>query len=76
MHSMKTASKLNIGEIGIIADIDSLHPSCSRILEIGFTPGQEIVLVNKSLFNDPLAFSIRGTVIAVRRNEADSIILS
>lgn len=73
---MKTASKLKFGEIGIIADVDSLHPSCARILEIGFTPGQQIELVNSSIFNDPMAFSIRGTVIAVRRHEADCIILS
>lgn len=73
---MKTASELNFGEFGIIADVDSSHPSCSRILEIGFTPGQEIQLVNSSIFNDPLAFSLRGTVIAVRKHEADCIILS
>lgn len=73
---MKTASELNFGEFGIIADVDSSHPSCGRILEIGFTPGQEIQLVNSSIFNDPLAFSLRGTVIAVRKHEADCIILS
>lgn len=72
---MKTASELHFGERGIILDIDSSHPSFGRILEIGFTPGQEIELVNSSIFNDPLAFSIRGTLIAIRRHEADCIIL-
>jgi ferrous iron transport protein A len=73
---MKKASQLGFGEKGIIADIDPSHPSSSRIIEIGFTPGQEIELVNSSIFNDPIAFSIRGTLIAVRKNEADCIILS
>lgn len=73
---MKTASELNFGESGIIADIDNSHPSCSRMLEIGFTPGQEIELINSSAFKDPLAFSIRGTLIAIRKHEADCIILS
>lgn len=73
---MKTASDLNFGERGIIADVDATHPSCARILEIGFTPGQEIELVNSSVFNDPLAFSIRGTLIAIRKHEANCIILS
>ena len=36
------------------------HPSFRRIIEIGFTPGQEIELINKSVFNDPLAFSLKG----------------
>lgn len=73
---MKTASELNFGEKGIIADIDKSNPSCSRMLEIGFTPGQEIQLINSATFRDPLAFSIRGTLIAIRKNEADCIILS
>lgn len=73
---MKTASELNFGEIGIISDVDSSHPSYQRILEIGFTPGQEIELMNSSFFNDPLAFAVRGTLIAIRRHEADCIILS
>ncbi len=73
---MKKASQLNFGESGIISDIDNTNSSFERILEIGFTPGQEIQLVNSSVFNDPLAFSIRGTLIAIRKHEADCIILS
>lgn len=70
---MKTASQLKFGEKVIISNIDCSHPSSRRILEIGFTPGEEIQLINSSIFNDPLAFSIRGTLIALRRNEADCI---
>jgi ferrous iron transport protein A len=67
---MKTAAQLKVGEIGIIDEIDASHPSARRVLEFGFTPGQEIELINKSLFNDPLAFAIRGTIIAIRKDEA------
>jgi ferrous iron transport protein A len=73
---MKTASQLKYGERVIIDSIDEKHPSSRRIIEIGFTPGQEIQLVNKSIFNDPLAFSVRGTVIAIRKNEAECIRVS
>jgi ferrous iron transport protein A len=73
---MKTASQLEYGERVIIDSIDEKHPSSRRIIEIGFTPGQEIQLVNKSIFNDPLAFSVRGTVIAIRKNEAECIKVS
>jgi ferrous iron transport protein A len=72
---MKTAADLKFGEKGIIKDIDNSHPSAHRILEIGFTPGQEIELVNKSIFNDPIGLSIRGTIIAIRKNEAACIII-
>ena len=70
---MKTAAELKYGEKGIINDIDGSHPSSRRILEVGFTPGQEIQLLNTSVFNDPLAFSVRGTIIAIRKDEAGCI---
>jgi ferrous iron transport protein A len=70
---MKTASQLKLGEKVIVRNIDFSHPSARRILEIGFTPGQQIELMNSSFFNDPLAFSVRGSLIALRRNEADCI---
>ncbi|AFH49584.1 Hypothetical protein IALB_1878 [Ignavibacterium album JCM 16511] len=73
---MKTAAELKHGEKARISDINSDNPSYKRLIEIGFTPGQEIELVNTSVFDDPMAFSIRGTLIAIRRNEADCIILS
>lgn len=73
---MKTAANLTFGEKVIIDNLDQSNPSFRRLLEIGFTPGQEIQLMNVSAFNDPLAFAIRGTLIAIRKNEADSIFVS
>ena len=73
---MKTAAELKCGEKVTINDINIQHPSAKRLLEVGFTPGQEIELVNKSVFNDPIAISLRGTVIALRKSDADGIIIS
>lgn len=70
---MRTAASLQFGESAKIESIDYSHPSSRRILESGFTPGQDITLITKSLFNDPLAFSVRGTIIAIRKNEAETI---
>jgi ferrous iron transport protein A len=70
---MRTAADMKFGEKCIISEVDGTHPSSRRILEIGFTPGQEIELMNKSIFNDPLAFSLRGTLIDIRKNEAGCI---
>lgn len=72
---MRTASDMKIGEKAIIKDIDNSHYSSHRILEIGFTPGQEIQLVSSSLFNDPIALSIRGSIIAIRKSDARCIII-
>jgi ferrous iron transport protein A len=73
---MKTAANLKFGEKVIIDDIDTSNPSHQRILEIGFTPGQEIELVGMTAFDDPVAFSVRGTLIAMRKKEADCIIVT
>ena len=73
---MRTAANIKFGEKVIINDIDTSNPSHQRIIEIGFTPGQEIELVNTSAFDDPMAFSIRGALIAMRRKEADCIIVT
>jgi len=70
---MKSAADLKKGEKGTIMLIDETHPSARRILEVGFTPGQEIELITKSLFSDPIAFAVRGTLIAIRKNEAECI---
>ena len=73
---MKTAANLKFGEKAVINDIDTSNPSHQRIIEVGFTPGQEIELVSITTFNDPIAFSVRGTLIAIRKKEADCIIVA
>ena len=73
---MRTADKLKTGERGTIQEVDFSSPSSRRILECGFTPGKEIELVNVSAFDDPITFSVRGTLIAIRKSEARFIILS
>lgn len=70
---MKSAAELDFGEKGIISEVDLSHPSSKRILEFGFTPGQKIELFSKATFNDPIAILLRGSLIAIRKSEADCI---
>jgi len=70
---MKTAADLKLGEKAIIKEIDVNHPSSQRLIEYGFTPGQDIELITQSLFNDPIALSVRGSLVAIRKKEADCI---
>jgi ferrous iron transport protein A len=68
-----TIADLETGDKAIIIKVNLNHPSSYRILEYGFTPGQNIEIVNKSIFNDPIAVSLRGTLIAIRKNDAKCI---
>ena len=76
-QTFKTAADLNEGEIAAIISVGDdcidINCHCLRLMELGFTPGQEIQLVARSPFKEPIAYSVRGTVIALRRNEAQCI---
>lgn len=56
----------------------SLDPACQgltrrRFLDLGITPGAGIERVMQGAFGDPTAYRIRGTLIALRREQSDLI---
>jgi Fe2+ transport system protein FeoA len=73
----KSVADLKIGESAKIASVGDdcldIHCHCLRLMELGFTPGQEVTVVARSPFKDPLAVSVRGTIIALRSEEAECI---
>jgi ferrous iron transport protein A len=50
----------------IAGDVDIV----ARLYELGFLPGERITVRNKTLFGGPLVVEVRGTSVALRRNEA------
>ena len=46
---------------------------CQRLLELGFTPGQPVAVMAAAPFGGPLAVTLRGTILAIRREEAACI---
>lgn len=47
------------------------HPDLRcRLQEMGFTPGCRVRLVAKAAFGGPLAFQVRGSLVALRRSDA------
>ena len=44
-------------------------------MDLGVVPGTEIEVEMKSIGGDPVAYRIRGTSIALRKNQADRIYL-
>ena len=76
-ENIKSVAEMNIGDTALISSVGDdcidIHCHCLRLMELGFTPGQEVSIIAKSPFKDPLAVSIRGTIIALRRSEAECI---
>ncbi|MEW6622496.1 MAG: FeoA family protein [Bacillota bacterium] len=47
-----------------------------RLLDLGFIPGAKVEVLRKSPVGDPTAYFIKGATIALRKNEADNILVS
>ncbi len=41
-----------------------------RLLDLGFTPGEEISVTRAAPFGDPLIVRLRGALLALRKREA------
>ncbi len=58
--------------IGHVAGGDGLS---QRLCELGFTPGQAVAVVRLAPLGDPMQIRIRGFDVALRRREAERVVL-
>ncbi len=68
-----TLAELEYGEVRVIQELAGPEEVVLSLQELGFVPGSEVELVARSLFMSPLAYRIKGTVFALRKNEAECI---
>lgn len=74
-RTVRTMSELKIGEK---AEIEGLSPSFRRIerrrlMDLGFIPGTVVEAKLKGRHDDPIAYGIRGSLIALRKDQANLI---
>ena len=62
------------GERLLIKKLETKGPLRKRLLDIGFIPETEVECVRTSPFGDPKAYSVRGTIIALRKKDASFIL--
>jgi DtxR family transcriptional regulator, Mn-dependent transcriptional regulator len=65
---------------GVAADIVALDPAFRgfarrRLLDLGFTPGARIRSELATFTGDPRAYRLRGTTIALRREQSDRVLV-
>ncbi len=70
---MPTLAQIKIGESLVIKGIGSELAIKKRLEELGFLEGARIDKLYVGLFGGPEAVRVGGSVIAVRRNDADKI---
>ncbi|MCH8325192.1 MAG: ferrous iron transport protein A [Bacteroidetes bacterium] len=71
----KTLSSLKIGEEGEVVGISRAcrKQQRRRLLDFGIVPGTKIISELQGFSKDPIAYKIRGTLIALRKQQTDYI---
>ena len=72
---MFVLSDLAPGDKGVIKEMFCNIDLKRRLLDLGMVYGTEIQCIMKSSMGDPKAYFIRGTLIALRNQDASKIIL-
>lgn len=66
-------------EVGQKAIVDKLEIDGSikrRLLDIGLIPGSKVECIMKSPLGNPIAYMIKGAMIAIRKEDSDKIFVS
>lgn len=73
MNNKISLDKINLNDEYLIEDVLLDEHILQRIYDLGLIENTVIKALYKSPFNDPTAYLIRGTVIAIRDNDAKKI---
>jgi len=71
----KSLNKFKIGEKGIVLRLEGEGKLRRRMLDMGITPGVEIILHKTAPLGDPIEIKLRGYDLTIRRDEAEKIIM-
>lgn len=68
-------SDLPLGRTGTVFRMPYEHKLRKQLMNLGMIYGTEIESVCKSPSGDPCAYSFRGTLMAIRKKDAEKIII-
>lgn len=73
--SLLTLDRLPQGQEAEVVQIDETVQGFTRrrFLDLGLTPGARVMPELTNFFGDPRAYRVRGTLIALRRDQAEKI---
>ena len=71
---MQKLSDIAIGKEYIIDAIND-DELAQKLLEMGCTPGEKIMVERKAPFNDPIAIVVSGFMLSLRKEDAQQIIV-
>ena len=72
---MRTLNTISVGEQGVVQSVTGEGKIRRRLLDMGITPGVEILLRKKAPLGDPIEITIRGYELTLRNTEAAFVIM-
>jgi ferrous iron transport protein A len=73
--SVRRLSQVPLGTRVRIEELDGPTEDCNRLLDLGFTPGEDVLVTHMAPLGDPLVIRVRGALLALRKREAAWIIV-
>ena len=67
---------LNVGEQALVDSLDFQSANRRRMQDIGLIDGTRVECLRKATCGDPVAYLIRGAVIALRNEDAKKIFVT
>lgn len=67
---MTTLAEIPVGGRARVRQIRGMDEACLRLLEMGLTPGVELLVKGVAPLGDPIELELRGYRLSVRKSEA------
>jgi ferrous iron transport protein A len=71
----KTLAQLSLGTSGIINGFTD-NALALKMIEMGCIPGEKITLQHIAPLGCPFAFEVNGTLVSIRKSEAQSVLIN
>jgi Fe2+ transport system protein FeoA len=72
---MYTLNELSPGESGVISGVNATGELRRRLMDMGIISGVTVEMVKTAPLGDPLQIMVHNTLIALRKNEAATIVI-
>ena len=67
--------ELPVGSKAMVAEIKGAGKQQRRMLDMGLVPGAEVTVIRTAALGDPVEYRIKGTAIAMRRSDANNVLV-
>ena len=68
-------SNLKLNSTGVIKEINCKSNIKRRLLDLGLIHNTEITPIMESVSGDPMAYEVRNIILAIRKEDADKILV-